>query len=196
MARVPEIWKTASTADDRQFNANFTILFEDQYAARHLRASEFTFRKYLGAIGALVLLMGLVVAYQQWKAGEHLFAVGAILLVLPASYLLARLTFGFVKGVEQGFWRGFYERRGMINRPIALHMNAGGYSMDAVSHKINSGWDKVLAVEEDAERYFLFYEQDYVYIVPKRAFEGNDLQAVDEALRDWCSGKFRQTRRD
>ncbi len=195
MGSVPGIWSTRSGDDDRQFGAEFVITFEDQYAARHLRASELTFGKYAGALGALVLLGALALAYGQWQERNMALAVGAVVLAVPVTYLLARLTFGFVRDVVRGFWKGFFQRRGMIDRPVTIHMNASGYSMEVGSHNIHSGWDRVLAVEEDAERYFLFYEQEYVYIVPKRAFEDDELRAVDLALREWCSGKFREIRR-
>lgn len=185
---VPQVWGGGSaSSDQRKFSAEFTIRYEDQRAVRLLRTTELTFWPFTGCLGIVIALVALALAYDQWEKGNPT----GILIIIGGSVaglaLVAKPFFSLWRGFVRGFWKGFYLKRGLIDRPVLVTLDITGIELVWGTQTTSTKWEGILCVEEDEERYFFFFEEFYAYIVAKRCFSDATNAEIQSALKDWLN---------
>jgi len=180
----PHPWH-GRTREPGFFRAEFTMEFEDMYAMRRLSAARTTFGLYAAYILFPVLFVAAAFAYSPWQRGDTGLAVAIVAGALLAGIAVATLTYRFARSLVRGFWRGFFQSRAMIDRPVTILLDRDGYDIASGNFTARVAWNGVFDIKEDAERYYFLYEENYAHTLPKRCFDQATGSEFAAALQEW-----------
>ncbi|WP_342237373.1 YcxB family protein [Inquilinus sp. OTU3971] len=180
----PHLWH-GRAQEPGFFRAEFTMEFEDMYAMRRLRSSRTTFGLYAAYVLLPVFFIAPAFAYGPWQRGDIGLAAAIVVGSVLAGGVVAALTYRPARSLVRGFWRGFFQSRVMIDRPVTMLLDRDGYDIASGNFTARVAWDGVVDIKEDVERYYFLYEENYAHTLPKRCFDQAARSELAVALKEW-----------